>query len=411
MIRFSCPRCQALLSADDREAGGKHACATCGQLMRVPIPETAIRAADAALPSPAPPTASPRVDVRPAVVLAPGAAGKGPVALLAGLGLGLLAVVGTVVALLVWQPWVGKTTLDDDQLHFVPDNPDFVAAVDVQGLLASEVYHKIDRAIQRQQGGRGLSFAEAEVRREIGISWSDWTRVLVGGRFGDKVNAPPEITLAIQTRQPLRARDLLRKSKEGNFFTEEKVGPYTMYKYERGGRGEPFAFCVARESTLVLGPTAVVRQILRRDKAPTLSESLRSAMRQTDFSRTIALATGKLPEKLRESIMTQAPAVNPRLAQWSVLWDNYKGGTLEIQAGADVRVKSVTFCPDAKAAREAATVAKGLIGLIRLLPEFPPALNDFADSIEVSASDSHFTTTMTLDVDKFIQLLERRRPF
>jgi hypothetical protein len=38
MLRFSCPKCKALLTADDQQAGRQYACVTCGQILRVPTP-------------------------------------------------------------------------------------------------------------------------------------------------------------------------------------------------------------------------------------------------------------------------------------------------------------------------------------------------------------------------------------
>jgi hypothetical protein len=37
-FRYSCPRCRTVLQCEDRAAGSKHPCPTCGRRLRVPAP-------------------------------------------------------------------------------------------------------------------------------------------------------------------------------------------------------------------------------------------------------------------------------------------------------------------------------------------------------------------------------------
>src|SRR5262249_59962785 len=49
-----------------------------------------------------------------------------------------LVLLGGAAALLIWQPWAGKAELTEDDIQFLPDGCQLVAALDVQGLRASK---------------------------------------------------------------------------------------------------------------------------------------------------------------------------------------------------------------------------------------------------------------------------------
>ncbi len=480
MISFSCPKCQAFLSVDDHQAGSRYACPSCGQLMRVPTPPTAVKEVITAGTnfSASPPVFSPPAGSSPSGIqvqydagrsfvtwpctycnvrlkaglehigqsiqcpacrhslpipdpnagyavpgkvsgLARGAgrsdlAGAGAAAVTprgasagrrVGLLIGLLAatflVVGGAVALLIWRPWAGKAAPSDELIKFLPDNSDFLAAVDIKGLVASSAYRKVE-GLAIRTGGKGFNAVEEEMRREVGLGWSELDRAMIGGKLNDR----GEVTVVVGTKQPVSATDLLRKSRHQAFFREEKVGAYTMYTHSQlGGPGGGLAFSVVGSTLVVLGPAGEVRKVLQRDKMPAFSPTLQAAMKQTDFSATIAAAMGKMsPEASRK--LQQDLGRMPNAQQMSMGFEKSEGGTLELRVGADIDMKSITFYRDAKTAKEMKDLADSALSFVKLLAIQNPAVNDLLKPIRIQAEGKTVVATMTVDVDKVIKIIE-----
>src|SRR5262249_23504901 len=97
--------------------------------------------------------------------------------LIIGLAIGTFLLVGGVVGLLIWRPWASKAAPSEDLTKFLPDNSDFLASLDIKGLVASEAYNKIDKLATRM-GGQGFRQVEEAMRREVGLGWTDLDRAM-----------------------------------------------------------------------------------------------------------------------------------------------------------------------------------------------------------------------------------------
>jgi hypothetical protein len=168
--------------------------------------------------------------------------------------------------------------------------------------------------------------------------------------------------------------------------------------------GQLFAFSVVSGSTIVAGTQEEVRKVLQRNAKPTLTPSLQGAMKQTDFSATVAFAMGKIPWELRQK-MDQDLKKLGNLQMITAGLDKTEGGTLEIRIGSDIRLKSLTIYSDAKTAQEMEKSAKSMMSFIQLLGP-PPAVSDLLKPIKFQADGSTLISTMTIDVDKVIKMIE-----
>ena len=50
------------------------------------------------------------------------------------------------------------------------------------------------------------------------------------------------------------------------------------------------AFCVAESKVVLIGELESIRKVLKRDGKPNFSEGMKAAIKQADFSKTIAVA-------------------------------------------------------------------------------------------------------------------------
>jgi hypothetical protein len=267
--------------------------------------------------------------------------------------------------------------------------------------VASEAYNKIDKLATRM-GGQGFRQAEEAMRREVGLGWTDLDRAMVGGKLNDR----GEVTVVIGTKQPVTASELLGKSKHRAFFTEEKVRSYTMYlNAQMGGPAGGFAFSVVTNTIIVLGPAGEVRKVLQRDKMPAFSPTLQAAMKQTDFSATFAAAMGKISPEASRKLQQDLGRV-PNAQNMAMGFEKSEGGTLELRIGSNIDMKSITFCADAKTAKEMKDLADSALSFFKLLALQVPGLDDLLKPLKIQAEGKTVVATMTLDVDKLIKIVE-----
>ncbi len=448
MIRFTCPKCRALLAADEQQAGSKFACADCGQLMLVPVPAAVKPAGAAGAGSPADVPAAdgagavlfwtcphcraglnvpldrvgrsqpcpechetiqvpdPRTNHRQPTVVA-GPAPPRP-RWLFGL-LTSVAVVGLLAAaavvLLVWRPWSGPTAPSAAQLAFLPDDTQFVAALNVEQLQASAAYRKIKTALVHWKGKDSFQDNEAALRRQLGLGLSDVAHVLLGGKFGG--DAPVELVAVVKTKTPISPATIL-KSESGKGFKgrEAKVGPYTLY------RGLDFlrvpSFCVVDDTTLVVGyPEPALRRVLVRDRRPHFAPDVQTALAQADFGRTFTAALGKVSADLQGALRKSVGFREDH--PLAFLLQQCDGMVLEIDAGAEIAVRSVVICPDAEAARKVKESGEAAVTLTRNVPGvLPPSALEFLDRVRFRARGRQAVVTIVLDPDRIIPLIEAR---
>jgi hypothetical protein len=468
MISFSCPRCKAFLTVDDRQAGSNFACAGCGQLMVVPAAERPSSVPAGSSIAPLPPTPVPARPAPP-VRKAPASAGdvrvvngrqlvfwpcahcrlglntpyenvglsiqcpgcqesvtvpdpiasygrqgrpaeaavddggrdyrlprrrKSTAALFVALALTVLVIVGGVVGLLIWQPWANRG-LSADQLRYLPDNSQIVASIDVQAILKSEVYRKVDQAF-RKRGGKGLGDYESDIKAMIGMGWSDLEGVMLGGRVSDNQGI-----VVVKTKTDVNARDILNRLGQAARFDEITVDGFKIFKYKETFPAKNPSFCVVEPKLVVLSVDHdTLRAVLARKRGPILAPDLQAVMQQTDFSKSIAIAMGKLPSKLGNG----GPGV-----QLGDLAAKLDGIMLEIGLGGAIDIKLSILCVDSKTAKDLNDMCsnvKALAGNVNKRA-VPPELQKILDAIQFSNSGTRFSATASLDPDAIIDLAQK----
>jgi hypothetical protein len=330
------------------------------------------------------------------------------------LAVAILVLVGGAAALLVWRPWARKAELTEDDIKFLPDGCQLVAALDVQGLRASKTYDKF-KGKYEETTGASIAELEAALTKRLGLGPADIKKVLLGGEFS---KLPPDFTVVVKTSKALRAEDLVHKLGGQDFFDEVKSGPYRMYTSTReelktvGGEYLPDSFAVVNNTTVVIGPATSVRKVLKRNREPRFSPSLQEALKHTRFSRTFVLAVGKVPDSLRTILKNMASMnledeVSKKLSMALEWLNGLKGGNLEIQVGSsfDVKVRGIF-----KDARVAENTKKTVALFVDGVKSFRVVSSDWVailDSLKAEARGDTVTWTLTVDADKAIKLAEK----
>jgi hypothetical protein len=192
-----------------------------------------------------------------------------------------------------------------EDARYFPDATQVLAAVEVDTFLKSSagqaVVQQITALGQRArstfarvaQGTSGKpvalppmpapqEFLAQEVRKEIGLEVSDLRHLTLAKAEGE---SRPVVVLRTGTK--VKAADIL-KHIHPNDFHAKRVGNHTLYE------GAKHAFMLPEDRTVVFGSASLLRAILKRNGAASLSPALREAIAQADFSRPVSVATTKL---------------------------------------------------------------------------------------------------------------------
>jgi hypothetical protein len=318
---------------------------------------------------------------------------KSAVGLIVALTLSLLVIVGGLVGLLIWQPWANKT-LSAEQLRFLPDESQVVATIDVQGLLASEVYHKVDEAFLKR-GGKRLTDIEKDFKSWVGMGWSDLERVTVGGKMSSQQGV-----IVVKTRKAVDARQILTRLNQQKDFDEISVDGFKIFKHRNQALQDKHpSFCVVEPTLVVFSvDLETLRRVLSRREAAVVSTDLQPVMNQTDFSRTIALAMGKLPAGL--------PAGKDPSNPFAGFEGKLQGISLEITLGGAIDIKVSALCVDSKTAKELNDTLTSMRTLANNL-NLPPEAKKILDTMQFSYSGATFSARVSLDPDTVINLVEK----
>jgi hypothetical protein len=454
MISFCCPRCHTFQTVDDQQAGGQYACSGCGQRMLVPR-SAAAPGLDVPAGFDSPARAEVRYDngrpfiswhcphclvamqsstdnvgravqcsscFRPIRVPDP-EDGTAPAVAVAGLGYGLqatrprkwgglllalgvtaLVAVTAVAGLLLWAPWAGSSSLSAEDTRFLPDGTQCIVVINVDQLLDSTAYRKIEKAVTRLGGD--FKEAEQNIRQATGLGWSDFRRVTIGGRFSQR----PEFIVVGKTKKAIRVEDIVRRARQrGEEVREDRIGPFTVYTLpQRAGLDEDVSFCGVDDSTLVGGPAEMLREVLRRERAAALAPDLQAVLSQADFSRTFVLAMGRIPRDLPGEV-ARGLGSPVKLDPFQAGLDRFEGMIVEVRAGSTIDLKTVILCSDENAAEQLNTTVARLLLFPRAQLNLPPPAVQVLDSIKTNVRGKKVTITLTLDPDGVVRLAGRRR--
>ncbi len=323
---------------------------------------------------------------------------KGRLGLLLGLGAVLLLTCLGGGGGLAWYFWRSRSGPASD-LTYLPANSQMVASLKVQELLNSKVYRDIKNEFpQLGQLTAGLD----QLEKEIGLPLGDIDTVLIGSNM-NSMGGRNEGVFIVRTLKEVKASDLLGRMKESG-FTESKVGRYTLH--EKGTH----AFCVLEPKRVLYGEPAPVKSVLQRNKQPDLPPELAAALKDTDFTQTVALAMSikALPNQPRPGMGAggfPGLPVNPQ-AQFK----DVEAMSLQASVGADIAWRVSLHFKDAKGASDAKTKAETDLQTLKQFPGLPAAAVELMNTITFQVKGSRLENTGRIDVGKILTMAKGFQP-
>ncbi|HTU16859.1 MAG TPA: hypothetical protein VMG10_02250 [Gemmataceae bacterium] len=261
-----------------------------------------------------------------------------------------LALLGPGGGALIWWYFVSSRSLDD--LAYMPSGCQTIVSVHMDQLLDSQAMQELRREVPDIDKAFKVDF-----EKEMGIAASDIEQMLIG--MGPVHNTT---ICVIHTKKPVEARDIRANMKIR--YTEKKVGRYVMQEPDHP---VPPAFCVVDKQRVLVGDRGALGEVLQRDKKAEFSKNLQAALKQVDFSKTIAVASDKQSEPVPVGgafpLLRGAPndLVN---AQKKI-----NGFAVQATVGTDVRLDMALLCPDPAAANEVKKAIEGFLNEIKKMIE------------------------------------------
>jgi len=391
-ISFACPGCAKKFKVPDEMTGRSTKCPQCGAGLVVPSP-TAV-ASWQPQPVAAPPMTAPAPGQFEVANAAPGGRRLPQVSrrmlILGGAGLLGVVLLGTVV----WggyKLFLGGSGLGDE-VYYLPNNCQLIVSLRPQQMVESAAWKDVRKEIVE-----GSKDPEKDLEQLTGFSISNVQQLVLGVAMGADSNNP-DVVFVVKTVNPVTAEEMKSK-KGGGSIQETKVGNYTIYE------SMPAAFCVVESKLVVVGKLDTLKKIFERNKAAELGDGLRAAIKNVDFSKSIAAALdmkesyAKLQDSSKKNgldmdkVLEQAGITNPM--------GDIEGAAYEVDMGKDIKMKSVLLCKDSKTAEDMKKISDGMTTFLRRM--FSQWGADTFDTWESSVSGSRMTGTMTLKTESIIK--------
>jgi hypothetical protein len=347
-INFACPRCKHSLKVPDPLAGKKAKCPHCSSTVGVPavgVPAGPARASRPAAPATAAaPKHNPKVEFAGLArqITSPSGGGKpykrdrgNPVMKLMFLTLGIFLLGGGTYATVRFklldklglkgapstevadasgdtktkegpaatakstQPGTTAPAVKENlpplvESHFFPDGTVAIASFNFEALTNSKAYGKLKDELAKNDMSPEKLF-DAQAKPYVGLQFT------AIGRVQAALVTPDERIVVVRPRNPLTTDEV--KLSRGGDYKEAKIGRFTIYETTTD------AFCLAEEQLLVLGPPALLRKVLERNKLPELKPELEAAYRLMNPAKTAGLAM--LPQA-SDQFKTVLPGAVPK---------------------------------------------------------------------------------------------------
>jgi predicted Zn finger-like uncharacterized protein len=317
------------------------------------------------------------------------------------IGIGVAAVLLIGVGLIAYFMWFSSSG-PGAEIKYLPDNTQMVAKVQVKDLLASDAYKKLKGEFGDMMKGGPANLDDLE--KHVGLKLNDIESVLVGA---DMTGGKENVSIVVKTTRSVKDSELLSNIKEGK-FTESKVGKYTMH--EKGD----LAFCVAESSVVVYAPPDVLKKVLKRDKDPDMSSTMKAAIKETDFGKTVSMAMdlkavakeaggGKGGRGGGGGFMGGLGGFGGMGGAADQL-NGAEGLSMTVSVKSDISAKIAVICKDSKTASDAAKQTND--GLKQLKDQMPGDARDMLASIKCSSSGSRVELTANIDVSKLLKLIK-----
>jgi hypothetical protein len=259
---------------------------------------------------------------------------------------------------------------------YLPDGSQFVATVNVEELLASKAYKQLSTDLKKSE-------KDFKTEEEFGLSVSDIASVQIGGLMS---GGKPDGVVALRIRKSVKGSELTAKIK-GDKFKEEAVGKYTLYTRNND------ALCVPESNVVLIGEPASLRKVLQRDKAADLSPGLKTAMKDADFSKTLAVAVS-LKDVPKNGLNQFGMGGADEMVKGAEAF------TASVAVKSDISWKlSVTF-KDSKTADDVKKMIDGAVTMVKANKMLPPDAVAILDSMKTETSGSRVENRGTIDVSK-----------
>lgn len=410
-ISVTCISCGKKLSAPEGLAGKRVPCPKCNAPVDVPLAATVVErgpapvAAQAARP-PAMPRQVSDADLLDLGLDQPGAAplgsvpripahaggrpsgGGGLAKPLIALAIVLFLVGGAIGAFIMLS---GKGGAGSD-LRYLPDDPDFIATVNVSGLINSGAGQKI-----KSHSEDMLAAFSKGLPKDSKFKPEDVGRMTFAAKVQDKNGAG-----VIHFNRPITEQDVPPLASG----TKKTVGQYQV------AVDHDVAFCLLDPQTLLTGDENTVRKVLERNGSAKMSDELTAAMAEVDFSKPIAVA-GSLKNlaSLTGAPGRAAPAgvAGGLGGAMSGITEGIRGGALQCDVNDDIRMHGVVICKDANTATQIKAMVDGFLPLIKMQAAGAPGPAakgmKILDTLQVSTSGSSVRADLTIDTDLLISLI------
>jgi hypothetical protein len=280
-------------------------------------------------------------------------------------------------------------------LQFLPDPCQLLVSVRVNQVATSAALKQLEAMLPFVAQGK------QDFKDQSGLDVADIEYVLFGASAKDGSTAA-----LIWSRMPVTTKQILDSAKDQT-FTEEKVGRFALY---RDKPEKDFSFCLVAEQTILVGPPAMLKKILERDRKAELSPGLLATMGALNTRSSIFVA-GDLAAVLEGET---APSVQmaleaPEFAPAKEPLKNVSSLALEIQVDADFSLVVTALCKGEAAATTVQQNVQQVMQGLQQMPSLPPFLQKLAKDFLVSTTGARVKGLVKVNTDTVVELLKIMR--
>jgi phage FluMu protein Com len=276
-----------------------------------------------------------------------------------------LLLLGSGGGVLTWWYFFSRSA---DDLAYMPSACQMIVSIHMDQLLDSQALQELRREIPDVDKGIKVDFD-----KEMGLDPGDVEHIIIGSG-----PVPNTVICVIHTKKPVQVADL----RAHDTYTEKKVGKYVMHEHQHPMHP---AFCVVDKKRVLVGNKGALEEALQRDKKAEFSKNLQEALKQVDFSKTIAFAADT-PQNRPGPMGPGFPFMGGKNNLANV-GKKINGFAIQATVGSDVRYDLTLLCLDAAAANEVKTAIEGFLGDIQKLINGFMALQGGNQAMQKEISD------------------------
>ncbi|MDW8264426.1 MAG: hypothetical protein RMJ52_03735 [Gemmataceae bacterium] len=316
---------------------------------------------------------------------------------------GLAGVCVVVVGLAYWlfSSWGGSLSRD---LQYLPDNCHIIGSLRIEQIRTSPSWNYLKTELSKELA-KDLPMETDQfsslVENLIGVPVDQVAQVIVGGTLGSDMT--PDLVVVIRTNKPVTTSQIEGRKKELS-FQKVSVGKHTVYA------ASDVAFCVPEQQVVLWAKSAdTFKKILERTGRPQISDGMQQALKQIDFSQSLALAINY--KDLGAVLAQAAKSTGPVMFDVNEIFDfNWSlATTYQIQLDKTISLVSTAICRDKEAARESKVLADAMLVLLKRLKIFSKELQDILASYECNVSGTTATMKLTATPEQLVGLVKNTK--